>query len=170
MIVRTRAGPNALPRALPITDGDLVTTSTRDTRHYGYPSRQPPEVLALLIDAGSAGTVASIAVKEAVARQAPVRFLQIVPAHLDDEGRSLVEESMFRAGLHALRGHPRTHSVFEVVRSHLSTVVRSRSRDAVLVVVGVDEQRVGSRSLADQCLEAARCPARIVLAASHATS
>jgi hypothetical protein len=87
-----------------------------------------------------------------------------VPAHLDDEGRSLAEESMFRAGLHALRGHPRTHSEFEVVRSHIPTVVRSRSRDAVLLVVGFDEQRLGSRSLADQCLEAARCPARIVLA------
>ncbi len=124
----------------------------------------------MLVDAGSAGTVASIAVKEAVARQAPVRFLQIVPAYLDDEGRSLTEESMFRAGLHALRGHPRTHSVFEVVRSHLSTVVRSRSRDAVLVVVGFDEQRLDSRSLADQCLKAARCPVRIVLAPSDARS
>ena len=166
----TGAGLNALPWALPTTDGDLVTTSKRDIHRYGYPSRQPAEVLALLVDAGSADTVASIAVQEAVARHTPVRFLQIVPAHLDDEARSRAEESMFRAGLRALRGHPRTHSVFEVVGSHPSTVVRSRSRDAALVVLGFDEQRLGSRSLADQCLEAARCPARIVSAPSDARS
>jgi hypothetical protein len=139
----------------------LVTTTTRDTHRYGYPSRQPAEVLGLLVD-GSADRVAAVAVTEAVARQAPVRFLQVVPAHLDDEARSLAEEAMFRAGLHALRGHPRTQSVFEVVRNHTSSMIRSRSREAALMVVGVDQPQPGRRSLVDQCLKAAQCPVRPV--------
>jgi hypothetical protein len=137
-------------------------------------------VVAVLLDDGSARAVASVAVKEAVQRQAPVRFLQLVSSHNDDDGRSLAEEAMFRAGLRALHGHPRTHSVFEVVRSHPAAVVRNRSRDAALVVVAVDEpvgERVGKRvgkrvyesgkapgqrSLADRCRSVASCPVRTV--------
>jgi len=161
-----------------------VARTLRDTRRYGYPSRQPPEVVAVLLDDGSARAVASVAVKEAVQRQAPVRFLQLISSHNDDDGRSLAEEAMFRAGLRALHGHPRTHSVFEVVRSHPAAVVRNRSRDAALVVVGIDEpvgervgERVGKRvgkrvyesgeapgqrSLADRCRSVASCPVRTV--------
>ena len=157
-----------------------MARTLRDTRRYGYPSRQPPEVVAVLLDDGSARAVASVAVKEAVQRQAPVRFLQLISSHNDDDGRSLAEEAMFRAGLRALHGHPRTHSVFEVVRSHPAAVVRNRSRDAALVVVGIDEpvgervgERVGKRvyesgkapgqrSLADRCRSVASCPVRTV--------
>ena len=157
-----------------------MARTLRDTRRYGYPSRQPPEVVAVLLDDGSARAVASVAVKEAVQRQAPVRFLQLVSSHNDDDGRSLAEEAMFRAGLRALHGHPRTHRVFEVVRSHPAAVVRNRSRDAALVVVGIDEpvgervgERVGKRvyesgkapgqrSLADRCRSVASCPVRTV--------
>ena len=157
-----------------------MARTLRDTRRYGYPSRQPPEVVAVLLDDGSARAVASVAVKEAVQRQAPVRFLQLVSSHNDDDGRSLAEEAMFRAGLRALHGHPRTHSVFEVVRSHPAAVVRNRSRDAALVVVAIDEpvgervgERVGKRvyesgkapgqrSLADRCRSVASCPVRTV--------
>jgi hypothetical protein len=137
-------------------------------------------VVAVLLDDGSARAVASVAVKEAVQRQAPVRFLQLISSHNDDDGRSLAEEAMFRAGLRALHGHPRTHSVFEVVRSHPAAVVRNRSRDAALVVVAIDEpvgervgERVGKRvyesgkapgqrSLADRCRSVASCPVRTV--------
>ena len=157
-----------------------MARTLRDTRRYGYPSRQPPEVVAVLLDDGSARAVASVAVKEAVQRQAPVRFLQLISSHNDDDGRSLAEEAMFRAGLRALHGHPRTHSVFEVVRSHPAAVVRNRSRDAALVVVAIDEpvgervgERVGKRvyesgeapgqrSLADRCRSVASCPVRTV--------
>jgi nucleotide-binding universal stress UspA family protein len=139
-----------------------VSSTIRDTHRYGYPSRQPAEVLAVLVDDGSAETVASVAVQEAVARHAPVRFIQVVPAQLDDEGRSIAEEAMFRDGLHALRGHPRTHSVFEVLRGHTPETIRSRSRNAELLVVGSDPQTSDRRSLADQCVKAAFCPVRTV--------
>lgn len=140
----------------------LVTTTTRDTHWYGYPSRYPAEVLAVLVADGSAEKVASVAVQEAVARHAPVRFLQLMAAQLNDGSCSPTEDAMFRAALHALRGHPRTHSVFEVVRNHPLAAIRSRSNDAALVVVGRDDQKSGRRSLADQCRRIAGCPVRTV--------
>lgn len=141
-----------------------MTTAARNTHRIGYPSREPAEVVALLVDDGLANHVATLAVQEAVERQAPVRFLQIVPTQLDDEARSIVEEAMFRAGLQALRGHPRTASVFEVVRRHPSAVLVRRSRAAALVVVGVsNEQAPEPQTLAGRCARAAGCPVRTVL-------
>lgn len=141
-----------------------MTTTLRDTHRSGYPSRLPAEVVAVLLDDGSARAVASVAVEEAVERQAPVRFLQLVSSYHDDEGRALAEEKMFRAGLQALHGHPRTHSVFEVVRSDPMAIVRTRSRDAALVVVGVDAKKdvPGGPSLANRCRSAATCPVQTV--------
>jgi hypothetical protein len=143
-------------------------TTVRDTHRFGYPSRQPAEVVAVLLDDGSAQAVASVAVKEAVQRHTAVRFLQVVSSARDAEGRAVAEETMFRAGLRALHGHPRTHSVFEVVPDHPVNVVRSRSKDAALVVVGVDEgvsgpaNAAGRPSLADRCRGVASCPVRTV--------
>jgi hypothetical protein len=140
-----------------------MTTAARNTHRFGYPSPEPAEVVALLVDDGSDDHVAAVAVEEAVERQAPVRFLHIVPAHLDDEARPLVEERMFRVGLRALRGHPRTASVFEVVRRHPSAVLGRRSRAAALVVVGVSNEQAPERqSRADRCARAASCPVRTV--------
>jgi hypothetical protein len=141
-----------------------VTTPTRDTHRFGYPSRQPAEVVALLVDDGSASSVATVAVQEAVGRHAPVRFLQILSSHGDDQGRSRAEEAMFRAALKAIHGHSRTHTVFEVVQGHLSSVVRTRSREAALLVVGMNEHLGASPrpSLADRCLKVAGCPVRTV--------
>jgi hypothetical protein len=141
-----------------------VTTTLRDTHRFGYPSRQPAEVVGVLVDDGSARAVASVAVQEAVGRQAPVRFLQVVSSYHQDEGSALAEDRMFRAALLALHGHPRTHSVFEVVRSDPTAAVRTRSRDAALVVVGVDEHMdvLGGPSLASRCRSVASCPVRTV--------
>ena len=58
------------------TDGGHVTTTLRDTHRFGYPSRQPAEVVAVLVDDGSAAAVAIVAVEEAVDREAPGLFLQ----------------------------------------------------------------------------------------------
>ena len=118
----------------------------------------------MLVDDGSARAVASVAVQEAVGRDAPVRFLQVVPSYHHDEGSGLAEDRMFRAALLALHGHPRTHSVFEVVRSDPTAAVRTRSRDAALVVVGVDEERdvPEGPSLANRCRTVASCPVQTV--------
>ncbi|MDQ2826264.1 MAG: hypothetical protein M3Y04_04805 [Actinomycetota bacterium] len=140
-----------------------MTTTVQNAHRFGNASPRPAEVVAVLINDGSAQRVASVAVQEAVERHAIVRFLQVVSAHLDEEGRSLVEETMFRTGLHALRRHSHMHSVFEVVTSNPPALVGSRSRGAALVVVGLDDHdSPGARSLADQVRGVAGCPVRTV--------
>jgi nucleotide-binding universal stress UspA family protein len=140
-----------------------VTTTAPATHRFGYPSRQPAEVVAVLVHDASCDRVASVAVQEAVARRLPVRFLEVLSSSCDEEGRARAEEAMFRAGLHALRGHSRTQSVFEVVRNHYAATVRARTRDAALIVVGLDgSQPPGARSLAERCLRHATCPVRTV--------
>jgi hypothetical protein len=140
-----------------------VTTTTGHTRWFGQPLRVPAEVIALLVDDGAANAVATVAVREAAHRQAPVRFLQVVPTDLDGPARAQVEESTFRAGLQALRGHPRTASVFEVVRRSPSAAVRRRSRTAALMVIGVaDPPAPEHQSLAERCALAAACPVHTV--------
>ena len=140
----------------------LVSTATRDTHRFGYPSRRPAEVLAVLVGDGSAGTVASIAVEEAVDRHAPVHFLQVVPSDLAEDARLVCEDALFREGLHALRGHPRTRSVFEVVRGSATGVIRSRSANAAVLVVGTASSKPARHSVAAQCLKAAQCAVRAV--------
>lgn len=150
----------------------MATTAIPDTHHHAYPSRQPVEVVAVLADRESAARVAQTAVAEAVERQVPVRFLEVLTSYTGNASRAEAEEILFRAGLHALRGHPRTHSVFEVVRGQVAAVVRQRSLGAALVVVGEDEAYpVGQpdrpdarprRTLAERCLAAAECPVRTV--------
>ena len=138
----------------------MASTTPHRPPPSGYPPRRPAEVVAVLEDGGSAARVARVAVDEAVQRGLPVRFLEVMGPHLDDESRATAEEILFRAGLRALRGHPRTHSVFEVVRGHVASVVRQRSHAAVLVVVGEDPEP--GRTLATRCLAAAECPVRTV--------
>jgi hypothetical protein len=123
---------------------------------------QPAEVIAVLLDDGSAGPVAVVAVHEAVARQLPVRFLQVVPVGLDDEAKALTEEALFRAGLHALRGHPRTRSIFETMPTPTSRAVRARSRYAALLVVGEVPPYSVTTLLADEPDSTVLCPVRVV--------
>lgn len=144
----------------------MASSTAPDPFPHGYPSRHPPEVVAVLGDAGTAPGVARVAVDEAAQRGVPVRFLEVIGSHVDAEGQVLTEEMLFRAGLRALRGHPRTHSVFEVVRGHVGSVVRRRSHRAVLVVVG--EEGAPGRTLASRCLAAAECPVRTVPAGADA--
>ena len=150
----------------------MATTASPSTHRNRYHSRQPTEVVAVLSDSDSAARVATTAVQEAVERQVPVRFLEVLTSHTDEESCAQAEAILFRAGLHALRGHPRTHSVFEVVRGQVAGVVRERSLGAALVVVGEDEaypvgptdrsESNARRSLAERCLAAAECPVRTV--------
>lgn len=116
----------------------------------------------MLLDDGSAGPIAVVAVHEAVARQLPVRFLQVVPLGLDAEARALTEETLFRAGLHALRGHPRTRSIFETMPTPTSRAVRARSRHAALLVVGDGPPPSGNPLPANEPDSAVLCPVRVV--------
>jgi hypothetical protein len=118
----------------PDTTGWDVTKPDRP-RRLGYLERRPWESVAVLRNDGSAAAVAGAAVEEAVARRISVHFLQLVGAHHEDPERPFPAEKLtFRAGLHALRGHPRTPSVFEVVVGEPATVTWLRSQHAALLV------------------------------------
>jgi hypothetical protein len=104
-------------------------------RRLGYLERRPWEVVVVLRNDAYAVAVAGVAVEEAVARRISVHFLQLVGAdHEDPERPFSAEKVTFRAGLHALRGHPRTPSVFEVVVGEPATVTWLRSQHAALLV------------------------------------
>jgi hypothetical protein len=100
--------------------------------------RHPTEVVAGLVNDGSALPVAAAAVREAVRRRLPVRFLQLVTGvpGTGHDSSAEADEATVRAGLHALHGHPRTPSTFELVigdpppRSWLAAVAPSSSSSA----------------------------------------
>jgi hypothetical protein len=119
--------------------------------------RRPNEVVAGLVNDGSALPVAAAAVREAVRRRLPVRFLQLVAGVPGNDFSAEADEATFRAGLHALHGHPRTPSTFELVIGDPATQVVARSRGAVVLIVGDHPSDERGPSLADYCRAHADC-------------
>jgi len=121
--------------------------------------RRPAEVVAGLVNDGSALPVAAAAVREAVRRRLPVRFLQLVAGvpGTGHDSSAEADEATFRAGLHALHGHPRTPSTFELVIGDPATQVVARSRGAIVLVVGNHPSDERGPSLADYCRAHADC-------------
>jgi hypothetical protein len=126
--------------------------------------RRPTEVVAGLVNDGSALPVAAAAVREAVRRRLPVRFLQLVAGvpGTGHESSAEADEATFRAALHALHGHPRTPSTFELVIGDPATQVVARSCRAVVLVVGDHPSDERGPSLADYCRAHADCAAHAV--------
>jgi hypothetical protein len=126
--------------------------------------RRPTEVVAGLVNDGSALPVAAAAVREAVRRRLPVRFLQLVAGvpGTGHDSAAEADEATFRAGLHALHGHPRTPSTFELVIGDPATQVVARSRGAVVLVVGDHPRDERGPSLADYCRAHADCAIQTV--------
>ena len=142
----------------------IATQNTSDSAAaLGAFHRHPTEVVAGLVNDGSALPVAAAAVREAVRRRLPVRFLQLV-AGVPGTGHdsSVADEATFRAGLHALHGHPRTPSTFELVIGDPATQVVARSRGAVVLVVGNHPSDERGPSLADYCRAHADCAVHAV--------
>jgi len=124
--------------------------------------RRPTEVVAGLVNDGSALPVAAAAVREAVRRRLPVRFLQLVAGIPGNDSSAEADEATFSAGLHALHGHPRTPSTFELVIGDPATQVVARSRGAVVLVVGDHPRDERGPSLADYCRAHADCAVQAV--------
>jgi hypothetical protein len=124
--------------------------------------RRPTEVVAGLVNDGSALPVAAAAVREAVRRRLPVRFLQLVAGVPGNDSSAEADEATFSAGLHALHGHPRTPSTFELVIGDPATQVVARSRGAVVLVVGDHPRDERGPSLADYCRAHADCAIQAV--------
>jgi hypothetical protein len=74
-----------------------------------------PDVVAGLVNGGSAYAVARAAVEAAVARGARVRFVQVPPPGLDVEERHDADRTTFREALRAMHGLPKVACSFELV-------------------------------------------------------
>lgn len=120
-------------------------------------ARRPhvPDVVAGLLNNGSAAAVAKAAVREAVARGARVRFLQALREGLSPEERASADEAVFSAALRALREAPRVPVTFEVAEGDAGQVFVDRSVEASVLVIGRDPNREGG--VAAYCLSHARC-------------
>jgi len=138
-----------------------MSTVQREARGSGYPSHAEPDVVAGLVNDGSAAGVARAAVQEAVRLGASVRFIQVIPEGTDEDDLAEADSATFGAALQALRGHPRTASTFELVQGDPQQVLVERSRRAIVLFVGAD-QSTSDASVADYCRRHASCAVETV--------
>lgn len=119
------------------------------------------EVLAGLVNDGSADWVAEAAVRLALELGCRVHFVQVLDKHLVPDPGADADPPTFHAALRALHGHPRLSSTFEVVTGDPGPVLVERSRHAQALVIGEDGATVRS-STARCCQQHARCAVRTV--------
>ncbi|MCA0437551.1 MAG: universal stress protein [Austwickia sp.] len=127
------------------------------TRWPSQPARRVPvgDVVAGLAGDGAAGSVARAAVREAVARGARVRFLQVLRGGLSADERAACDEATFTAALRALREAPRLAVTFEVVDGDPGPTFVRRSEGASVLVVAQDQRT--ETGVAGYCLSHANC-------------
>jgi hypothetical protein len=135
--------------------------STLTTEHLTAGRNTAAEVIAGLVNDGSALPVARAAVHEAATRHCAVRFVQVVGVDLDAEARTEADAATFQAALTALRGHPRLRCTFEVVSGSPGRKLVERSRRAAVLVVGDDDPGSGA-SVAAYCQRHAACVVQLV--------
>jgi nucleotide-binding universal stress UspA family protein len=119
------------------------------------------EVVAGLVNDGSAQAVAEAAVAEAVRLGCDVRFVQAITSRLGADDSATADEATFHAALRALRGHSRVRCTFEAVRGDPGTVLVARSRQAAMLVVGEDRPTAKSR-VAEYCQSLAACTVKLI--------
>lgn len=125
------------------------------------------EVLAGLVNDGSAETVARAAVALALELGCPVHFVQVRDSALLSDVGANADPPTFHAALRALHGHPRLSSTFEVVTGDPGAVLVQRSGHAQALVIGQDAPAAesgpaGRSAIALYCQEHARCAVRTV--------
>jgi hypothetical protein len=117
----------------------------------------PRDVVAGLVNDGSATLVAGAAVREAVHRGARVRFIQVLPPGLSAEDRSERDVAMFGVALKALHRQRRVPCTFETVDGDVARALVERSRGAAVLVVGRDSAdsvvRVGQYCQENACCD-----------------
>jgi len=142
--------------------------------HTGHPSAavgdaRIGEVLAGVINDGSAAAVAAAAVRIARELRARVRFIQVLPDTLTAEARAEAEAALFSITLRALHGRPRVQATFESPTGDPARVLVARSRTAIRLVVGADQAHLDHEgTVAAYCLSHAACPVQIVTAGEEA--
>lgn len=128
------------------------------TRWPQTSAKRPPvgDVVAALAGDVSTASVARAAVREAVARGARVRFLQVMHEELTAEERAYCEEATFTAALRALREAPRLPVTFEVVDGEPGPTYVRRSEGASVLVVAQDAL-IDDNGVASYCQAHAQC-------------
>ena len=115
-----------------------------------------PDVVAGLVNDGSAYAVARAAAHEAARRGSRVKFVQVAPPGITDEERDELDHATFKAALRALKGLQRVPCTFEVVDGDAGPALVERSAGAGLLVVGRDAPTDG-RDVARHCQAHAAC-------------
>jgi hypothetical protein len=118
--------------------------------------RPVADVVAGLVNDGSAYRVARAAVREAAQRGSRVKFIQVVTGGISVEERQEVDRATFRDALRALRGLPRVPCTFEVIDGDAGPELVERSVGAGLLVVGRDAA-APDRDIARHCQDHAAC-------------
>jgi hypothetical protein len=106
-----------------------------------------PEVVAGIVNDGSAGDVATAAVSIARQLRGRVRFVHVLPDKLTGDPRAEVESAMFSNVLRALHGQPRVQAAFEAPTGDPVKVLVERSRAAIRLVVGADRPHPDARGV-----------------------
>ncbi|MEO3937741.1 hypothetical protein V3N99_13425 [Dermatophilaceae bacterium Soc4.6] len=138
------------------TAGPLASTpGLPGVYHRRSPMR---EVVAGLVNDGSADAVARAAVEEAAMRQCAVRFVQVLP---ESSTAPDADERTFAAAMHALARHSRVRATFEVVGGDPVAVLVSRTTGASVLVLGED-QLGAFPAIAAAAQRKAQCPVRLI--------
>ncbi len=120
-------------------------------RHFGEPPAHG-DVVAGLLDDALATAVGAMAVREAVARGARLRFLQVLTGGVGMTEHARVAAVLFDIATASLAGVPMLAVTFETVVGTAPQMLVERSRGAVLLVVGADDS--GARTaVAAYCVE-----------------
>lgn len=112
------------------------------------------DVVAGLLDDDAVTAVARAAVREALARGARVRFLQVAA---EDYPAAARETAPFAAALRALREAPQLPVTFETVAGEIGPTFVQRSADASVLVVGRDGRPGEAGTVAAYCQTHATC-------------
>ena len=148
----------------------MTTCPSADVATAVPPSvhRDAPEIVAWLVDDGSASAVARTAFREAAHRGGWVRFVELTPANTLASSGAEHERAAFRAVLQARDGlSPVPHS-FEVAAGNLPRRLLRSSRGAALLVVG-RHLHAGEDELARACRHHAPCDVLTVVTPGHPT-
>jgi hypothetical protein len=121
------------------------------------------EVVAGVVNDGSAAAVAAAAVRIARELGGRVRFIQVLPEALTGEARADAEAALFSTALRALRGRPRVQATFEAPTGDPARVLVARSRTALRLVVGADQPHEDHEgTVAAYCVAHAGCVVNVV--------
>lgn len=141
------------PRSSPTSDGNA-----------------PAEVVAGLINDGSAEAVAQAAVDLSFRHGAPIRFVHVVPPGTPESAIRDAKDVVFAEALRSLRHGDRQRVTFESPRGDAGPTLVQRSRHALVLVVGEDktEDPEPSRGISSYCLAHAHCHVLVVASQAQA--